>query len=373
MVGQNDRAVGFAAAASTITGIVFKLPAGAISDVLGRRAILGLSMLLFAGMPFVYPFVHSYKMLVLVRFIHGLATALYGPVAMAFVADLAGERRGERMAWFATLTAFGALLAPVVAGFTLDYAPRAAGREYMNVFLGAGFVGGLALVLSLAVLMRQSDVKIERHQPFSRFAQGIREVMRDRRILFASVAEAFVMFASNALAVFLVLYVTEVLEQRKWFAGLLITSQLMANLAVRPVLGRLGDRIGRRPLILAGLALASAPLILIWMVRAPWAIVPLMVLFGLGESLVTSATAAFVADVCRAQNYGAAMGVFGTIYDAGEASGPIAVGALKEFFDARTHFEHLQYLYAFAPVAALLAAAACGFALLVREPERPIS
>jgi MFS family permease len=42
----------------------------------------------------------------------------------------------------------------------------------------------------------------------------------------------------------------------------------------------------------------------------------------------TAATSAFITDVTRRARYGAAHGVFGTIYDVGDALGPIAAGLL---------------------------------------------
>ena len=50
--------------------------------------------------------------------------------------------------------------------------------------------------------------------------------------------------------------------------------------------------------------------------------------FGLGEALVTSSSAALVADVSRQRRLGSAMAVFGTIADVGHASGPILAGLL---------------------------------------------
>jgi hypothetical protein len=44
--------VGFVAVASTLTGILLKLPAGAWSDVLGRRPLLVTGAVIFAVMPF---------------------------------------------------------------------------------------------------------------------------------------------------------------------------------------------------------------------------------------------------------------------------------------------------------------------------------
>ena len=51
-------------------------------------------------------------------------------------------------------------------------------------------------------------------------------------------------------------------------------------------------------------------------------------MFGLGEALVTSSTAALVADICHERHFGTAMGTFGTIFDVGHAAGPIIAGLL---------------------------------------------
>ena len=42
----------------------------------------------------------------------------------------------------------------------------------------------------------------------------------------------------------------------------------------------------------------------------------------------TAATSAYITDVTRRARYGAAHGVFGTIYDVGDALGPILAGVL---------------------------------------------
>ncbi len=89
--------------------------------------------------------------------------------------------------------------------------------------------------------------------------------------------------------------------------------------------------------------------------------------FGLGMEIVTPSTNALVADLCKAGNYGAAMGVFGTVWDIGEASGPILAGALIAVFG------NLQtdsaYLAAFGIVAIVLVLAGIAFAAAVREPK----
>jgi MFS family permease len=60
-----------------------------------------------------------------------------------------------------------------------------------------------------------------------------------------------------------------------------------------------------------------------WVCAIPFALIPwfrdfsvlllLAALFGLGEAVVTSSAAALVADYCREDHLGSAMGTFGTI------------------------------------------------------------
>src|SRR5262247_4264355 len=51
--------IGLIVAASTITGVLIKLPAGALSDLFGRKRVMLLGCLFFAGPPLLYPFVNS--------------------------------------------------------------------------------------------------------------------------------------------------------------------------------------------------------------------------------------------------------------------------------------------------------------------------
>src|SRR5829696_1244371 len=53
-LGADVQMVGFVSAASTVTGMFLKLPAGAWSDILGRRVLLVTGGIVFAVMPFTY-------------------------------------------------------------------------------------------------------------------------------------------------------------------------------------------------------------------------------------------------------------------------------------------------------------------------------
>ena len=88
------------------------------------------------------------------------------------------------------------------------------------------------------------------------------------------------------------------------------------------------DRLGRRGAIAAGLLLCAAA---VWGISAAHARGPLVaavLAYAAGVALTTAATSAYITDLAPRARYGAAHGVFGTIYDIGDAAGPLAAGVL---------------------------------------------
>lgn len=135
-LGADGPMIGFVMGASTLTGIVVKLPAGAWSDVLGRRPLLVLGAIVFAVMPFTYLGAASIGMLLAIRFLHGSATAIFGPVASASLSDLApANRRATWLSTYATVQGTGQALGPVLAGYLI-----VSGR-YDLAFIAAGLLG----------------------------------------------------------------------------------------------------------------------------------------------------------------------------------------------------------------------------------------
>jgi MFS family permease len=110
--------------------------------------------------------------------------------------------------------------------------------------------------------------------------------------------------------------------------GWLFAVQTMTTLAMRPVMGAVSDRVGRRYVIVAGVATCSASVTAVSFATSPPVLVGAMVAYAIGIASTTSATSALITDLTRTARYGAAHGVFGTIYDVGDAFGPIAAGFL---------------------------------------------
>lgn len=366
-LGAGPEAVGLAVGISTVTGIFFKLPSGALSDVIGRKRTLLIGLMVFSVMPFTYLLVKDYSVLIAIRFLHGFATAIYGPVAMAVVAELAsGIRKGEMLSWFSSVTIIGNLLGAPLGGFILYSAASGSPSlaEFRTVYFISGIAGTASLLIALKVLGREERPEGGRSLPemYKKFASGIREVISDRRVLITSNMEGLQNMTVGALEAFLPVYAVTVAGLNEFQAGLLWGIQVVVTIIAKPVMGKTSDKYGRKPLIVTGMLLCAAAFGSIPLLRDFYLLSLAALMFGLGEAFVTSSSAALIADICKARHFGTAMGTFGTIFDIGHASGPLLAGFLIARFG---------YVPSFWIMSALLVLSVPVFAATVRA-ERAV-
>lgn len=360
-LGAGPEAIGFAVGISTVTGIFFKLPAGALSDVIGRKKTMLIGLVVFAVVPFAYLFIRDYNLLILIRFIHGFATAVYGPVSMAVVIDVAGGKKGEMLSWFSSVTIIGNLVGAPVGGFIL-YSMSAGSpslAEFQTVYIVSGIAGMLSLLIALKLLAHSE--KFEKVKSlkgsYGRFLAGIKEVGSDKRVLITSNMEGLQNMTVGALEAFLPIYAVKVAGLNEFQAGLLWGIQVLATILSKPIMGKASDRYGRKPLITIGMLLCAVSFGSVPLLRDFYLLMLAAIVFGFGEAFVTSSSAALVADICKEKHFGTAMGTFGTIFDIGHASGPIVAGILIARFD---------YLYSFWIMSAILVLAVPVFVMNVK-------
>lgn len=363
-LGAGPEAIGLAVGISTVTGIFFKMPSGALSDIIGRRKTLFMGLTVFGVMPFTYLFITEYTLLIVIRFLHGLATAIYSPVAMAVVADIAGARKGEWLSWFSSVTILGTLAGAPVGGFLLTYVTGGQIPGFLDfrlVFLLSGLAGAAALILGLVALRGNETVTPHPgalKERLGRFFSGIKEVVSDRRVVITSNMEGLQNLTVGALEAFLPVYAVKVAGLNEFQAGLLWGIQVLTTILSKPLMGRMSDRWGRKPIIVLGMVLCAVSFAAIPLLQSFSLLLVTALVFGLGEAFVTSSTAALVADICQEKHFGTAMGTFGTIFDVGHAAGPILAGLL---------LARLNYLISFVIMGSLLLAAIPIFVLGVDE------
>ncbi len=327
-LGAGPGEIGLIAAASTITGIVVNITAGTASDVYGRRELLVLSGFFFASAPFLYLFVTETWELVAVRVYHGVATAVFTPVAMAAIADAYRERRGKMMGYFSSATLAGRLLAPSIAGTAVTL------YSFNWTYALCGAFGVAALIALLWVPELGKGVR--RGGGSGALALAI---LANPRILSASAVMAVSYFAMQSIETFLPLYMKG-MGAEPWLTGLVFTLELATIAILKPVGGRLYDRIGAAKAVAVGGTLSAAGVLAIALSTTYTLVAPSITVFAVGVALMTASVPPLVSEIAGEEARGTALGAMETVKDVGQALGPIVTGSCSRIF--RTALRSLQ-------------------------------
>lgn len=116
----------------------------------------------------------------------------------------------------------------------------------------------------------------------------------------------------------------------RW-VGIIGTSFLLTEGALKGPMGALGDRIGRKPLILAGPILSTFTALLTPLVHNPYALVSLRVLDGIGAAALWPAVFSLIGDHVPEDRRATAMSLFNVAYIFGIAVGPSLGGNVNHW------------------------------------------
>lgn len=344
-LGASPAEIGWIVIASTIPGILVSFPAGALSDFLGHRRVLIASLIVFATAPFLYLFVDSAWQLMAVRFYHGFATAIFGTVASAAIAERYTADRAARLSTYSSVTIVGRSIAPFLGGALISMA------SFGAVYVACAVSGVLALAAGL--FLPDGVPKARQKLAMPRFWASLVMVLKDRGIMLVSLVEAAQYLAFGAIEAFLALYAAS-LGIPAWQIGIILGVQLVSIVFVKPLMGRVSDRVGRKRVIVPGLLVGAASIALLPHFSGFIELSVLSLMFGLGFATVTSSTAALVADLTKNGQFGSSMGVLRTVMDVGQSIGPVLTGWMVA---AAGYDKAFVLLAAILAVAALLASA----------------
>lgn len=328
-LGTPTNWTGFVAAASTIPGILASLPAASLSDIYGRKKFLLMAGFVFASAPFSYLFITVWWQLIIVRFYHGFATAIFVPVAEASIAELSPTKRGERISLFSSATYVGRVVAPILGGYILFITAD----NFHVLYLSVAVAGVTALIVALPFLAgRKQSTNLIRHgsgkRVVDRLFRGWRIVAGSRGVMAISFVQACQYYAFGAAEFFLAGYLPEIVHLNEFLTGIIITSIIGVAILARPYMGRISDKMGRRIPIAVGCLVSSLPLLAFPFVADFWILLLLALVYGLGFATVTASTPALISELVPKELVGTSMGFLDTIMDVGQTFGPIISGLI---------------------------------------------
>ncbi len=351
-LGANATILGLIVSVSTLTGMLLKPIFGFLSDRWGRWIWLLTGTLLFAGIPFLYPWVTTPEELLILRLIHGLATAIYGPVTIAWVIEQGHQQgnfarnRAERLGWFGMARSGGYLLGPTIAAALLLV------FEPSTVFTLIGLLSSTAL-LPVLLLKKTAPAKIPcftlGQQTKSAFQAGIKTT----ELWLAGSLECVIYLGIYATKTFLPLYALESGISILW-VGLFFSAQELIHLIGRPFGGRLSDRLGYLPVAASGMLLAAISLGLLPLANNPLSLLILAIGFGLSQALIFPSTLALYAEKMDTRHTGTGVGMIGALKNSAKVAGPILGGLLINWQSYAWMFWSMSALLALWSLALLL-------------------
>ncbi|MDP6421940.1 MAG: MFS transporter [SAR202 cluster bacterium] len=330
-LGAGDAFLGFIVSVSTLTGMVLKPFVGVLSDRWGRRGWLLAGTAFFAVMPFAYRLVDTPGQLFAVRMAHGLATAIYGPVTLAYVAELSPSRRAERLAWFGMARNAGYVVGPAAAGWMLLT------MEPVTVFTIVGLLSCAAFLPVLLLPETPKDGDRARPPILRDAVASLWSGGRSTAVWLAGGMEAGAFMALYATKTFLPIYALAA-GFNVALVGAFFAVQEAAHIVLNPVGGRIGDRVGYVVAVPIGMAALALALPLLPVAGGPWALMPIAVLMGAAQSLVFPSTIALVSARVDERSIATGMGLVGTMKNAGKVAGPVIAGGLIHWLDYEMTF-----------------------------------
>lgn len=152
----------------------------------------------------------------------------------------------------------------------------------------------------------------------------------NRRLLFSIFLVVFIDLLGFSLILPLLPYYAETFGASPFVAGLLAAVYAAAQLVGAPLLGRLSDRYGRRPILLISIAGNALGFLLMAFAGSLWMLFAARLLAGLTGGNISVAQA-YISDVTDEKNRARGLGLIGAAFGLGFIIGPAVGGFLSQW------------------------------------------
>lgn len=354
--------LGWVISSFILSSAIFLLPFGRLADIIGRKKIFSLGILLFTITTLLIVFSWNLASLIILRIIQGISGAMIFGTSLAIITSVfpVGER-GRAMGINITAVYLGLSAGPVIGGLLTHYfgwrsifaflVPFGIAASILiktkinaewadskgerfdwpgSLIYGIamlGFMYGFSklpsstgwIFLIAGVLMAAVFIIFENRS--SKPVFDIRLILHNRVFAFSGIAALINYSATSATGFFISLY----LQYLKGFdartAGLIMISQPIAMTLLSPLAGKLSDKHNPGVIASIGMGLTAAGLILLCFITTVtpiYAIVALLLLMGIGFGLFSSPNSNAIMSSVEKRYLGVASGVVGTMRMVGQ-------------------------------------------------------
>jgi len=345
-----------------LTSAIFLLPFGRLGDIIGRKKIFTIGIVLFTISTFLIVFSQSIISLIILRIFQGFSSAMIFGTSMAILTSVfqPGER-GRAIGINITATYLGLSLGPVIGGLLTHYFgwrsifaflvpfgiiaviliqtkiktewAEAVGERFDwrgSVIYGialASFMYGFSRLPSslgwicIATGLLMAVVFLFFENKISNPVFDIRLILQNRIFAFSGIAALINYSATSAIGFFISLYLQYLKGLDARTAGLIMISQPIAMTLLSPIAGKLSDKRNPGAIASAGMGITASGLVLLCFISETtpdYLIVLLLLLMGIGFGLFSSPNSNAIMSSVEKRHLGVASGVVGTMRMVGQ-------------------------------------------------------
>ncbi|MGI9253632.1 MAG: MFS transporter, partial [Thermomicrobiales bacterium] len=289
--GVGYELISLAVGAAALGTLVMDVPAGALLGKMGLRpAMIGGSALV-AGSTLALAFTQHFPLVIALRLLAGVGTAIWGLSRHAYIAEaIPIAQRGKALSTFGGINRIGLFLGPVLGGAI----GTALGLNWS--FIVSAMLAGAALVISILLLKpaprQQGPAHRERWALVGRIVRA-----KGRDLGAAAVALTMAQMIRAGRYLIIPLYGSDMLGLNAGQIGLVMTLGALTDVAMFVPAGIVMDRFGRKVASVPSFTVMALGVAMIPLAHSFLGLVAASVVIGLGNGLGSGAMMTLGADL----------------------------------------------------------------------------
>ena len=315
---------------------------GALADRFGRKLMVERSMFGGAIILLMMAFVTNAEQLVFLRAVQGLITGTIA-AANALIASITPrDRTGYAMGLLQVGMGAGIALGPLLGGAIADaYGYNAA--FYITAALL--FIAGIFVLVGVQEKFEKPVIQASRTGGFMRewkhvlsapgilTVYGMRFISQLGNMMIVPIAPLFILTLLSDTS------------RLNTFTGLVVGASSATTTISAVYLGRLGDRVGHKRVVVISATCAMSLYLIHNLVNAGWQLLVLQALVGIALGGIIPSLSALLANLTQTGEAGAVYGLDNSINAAGRSIAPMLGSGIAYWFTLRTTFTATAILF----------------------------
>ncbi len=324
---------GLIIATFALVSLCLNIPSGIISDVVGRKPLIVIGLLLYAVAAVLFPFSGNTYDWIFVRALQGAGAGLFFPAIAALLADVTShEERGHALSVYNIGLGVGLAAGPISGGFLF---------ERYGMFMPFLFCAAFALLSAVLVLFfvpeepkrgRKVPDKKDKRKALLLTVDGKRALIVCGIVIFFGMGVASMTSATFAP------FAIDNFDISEDLIGTILTVMFVVFVLLQVGFNRLMRRVGEYMLAIIGLLLCVCGLLVLGFATSVLELFMTGVFLGAGLGAISLGTLTLASKAAGKGQEGAVMGIYYTTFYASMGTIPIVCGALSDIFSVRLLF-----------------------------------